>query len=159
VAARPGSQREIAHDALPYDGMPLPAAPATAEEFRFDLSRLADGRHLVARRALMAGLSAPRTNDLVLAVNEILTNSIRHGGGAGVLRIWQDDGMLICEVKDGGRIDDPLAGRRLPDPDSAGGRGLWMANHLCDLVQIRSPASGNVVRLHMRRVAAGRAGF
>jgi hypothetical protein len=27
---------------------------------------------------------------------------------------------------------------------------LWMANHLCDLMQIRTDAGGNVVRLHQR---------
>jgi hypothetical protein len=30
-----------------------------------------------------------------------------------------------------------------------GGRGLWIVNHLCDLVQLRSSPAGNVVRLHM----------
>ena len=32
-----------------------------------------------------------------------------------------------------------------------GGRGVWLANQLCDLVQIRSGAAGTVVRLHARR--------
>ena len=64
------------------------------------------------------------------------------------------DGMLVCEVEDDGYIDDALAGKRPPDPDSAGGRGLWMANQLCDLVQIRSAESGSVVRVQMRRVTA-----
>jgi hypothetical protein len=30
------------------------------------------------------------------------------------------------------------------------GRGLWIANQLCDLVQIRSSAAGTVVRMQMR---------
>jgi anti-sigma regulatory factor (Ser/Thr protein kinase) len=34
-----------------------------------------------------------------------------------------------------------------------GGRGLWLVNQLCDLVQLRSSAAGGVVRLHMRRLA------
>jgi hypothetical protein len=32
-----------------------------------------------------------------------------------------------------------------------GGFGVWLANQVCDLVQIRSVAAGTVVRLHMRR--------
>ena len=32
-----------------------------------------------------------------------------------------------------------------------GGYGLWLANQLCDLVQIRSLPAGTAVRLHMRR--------
>ena len=137
----------------PFDA-PLPDPPPTVEELPFDGDLLADGRQLVARRAASAGIPAPRTNDLVLAVNEILTNSVRHGGGGGVLRIWQDDGSFVCEVEDRGRIQDPLVDRRRPDPEQLGGRGLWMTNQLCDLVQVRSPETGNIVRLHMRRTAA-----
>jgi anti-sigma regulatory factor (Ser/Thr protein kinase) len=114
-----------------------------------------DGRYLVFARAANAGLSTERTNDLVLAVNEILSNSVRHGGGTGVLRIWQDDGSLVCEIEDGGSIGDPLADRRRPNPNQVGRRGLWMANQLCDLVQIRARPSGSVVRLHMRRNQRG----
>ncbi len=130
---------------------PLPDPPPTAIELRFDRHLLVDGRYLVYARAANAGLSPDRTNDLVLAVNEVLTNSVRHGGGGGVLRIWQDDGSLVCEIEDDGSIGDPLADRRRPDPDQLGQRGLWMANQLCDLVQIRARPSGSVVRLHMRR--------
>ena len=62
---------------------------------------------------------------------------------AGTLR------ELVCEVRDAGRIDDPLAGRERPTFDREGGRGLWMINRLCDLVQLRSFPSGAVVRLHV----------
>jgi anti-sigma regulatory factor (Ser/Thr protein kinase) len=135
----------------PFD-LPLPERPSDTLELAFDGKHLAGSRQLVARRATDAGLSTARAYDLVLAVNEILTNSIRYGGGGGVLRIWQDDGRLVCEVEDRGRIRDPLVDRRRPDPDQPGRRGLWMANQLCDLVQLRSPAHGTIVRLHMRRV-------
>ena len=62
------------------------------------------------------GVDPDRLPDLVLAVNELATNSLRHGGGRGVLRIWEQDGTLCCEVDDGGRIDDPLVGRERPGP-------------------------------------------
>jgi hypothetical protein len=68
-----------------------------------------------------------------------------------VLRIWQDDGTLVCEVEDRGLIADPLVDRRRPDPEQSGRRGLWMANQVCDLVQIRAAGAGTVVRLHLRR--------
>jgi len=125
--------------------------PANAEVFEFDGAGLGAGRRLVSRCAAEAGLSTPQANDFVLAVNEILTNSVLHGGGSGVLRIWPEYGRLVCEVEDRGRIDDPLAGRRRPDPDQPSGRGLWMANQLCDLVQLHSTGRGNFVRLHMLR--------
>ena len=57
-------------------------------------------------------------------------------------------GALVVEVRDAGRIADPLVGRQLPSWDAVGGRGLWLANQLCDLVQIRSSDTGTVVRIH-----------
>ena len=87
----------------------------------------------------------------MLAVNEVATNSVRHGGGRGRLRAWQERDVLICEVRDGGRLDDPLVGRRRPTGAQIGGYGLWLANQVCDLVQLRSRADGCAVRVHMRK--------
>ena len=39
---------------------------------------------------------------------------------------------------------------RAPAADGEGGRGVWIANQLCDLVQVRSGEDGSVVRLHLR---------
>jgi anti-sigma regulatory factor (Ser/Thr protein kinase) len=130
---------------------PLSDPPATATRLEVRLDALSAVRQLVARHAARAGLGARRTADMLVAVNEIATNSVRHGGGRGVLRLWQEPGALICEVRDEGRIDDPLAGRQRPRVGQVGGYGLWLANQLCDLVQIRSLPTGSVVRLHMRR--------
>ena len=63
---------------------------------------------------------------------------MRHGGGEGTLSSGATPDAVICEVRDRGRIEDPLAGRVEPAAGAEGGRGLWMANQLCDLVQIRS---------------------
>lgn len=84
-----------------------------------------------------------------MAVHELAMNSLVHGGGRGVLRIWRDDDAVVCEVRDSGYIDDPGIGRRLPDPDCDSGRGLWIVNQLCDLVQIRSSAEGTTIRVHI----------
>ena len=102
-------------------------------------------------RALEHGLAREPARDFVTAVNEIATNSVRHGGGSGRLRLWSEERTLVCEVADRGTIGDPLVGRRLPDPHREGGFGHWIANQLCDLVQVRSSARGTVVRLHARR--------
>ena len=87
----------------------------------------------------------------MLTVNEVATNSLRHAHGSGVLRVWEEPDYLICEVRDGGTFDNPLAGRERPVGGQLGGYGLWLANQLCDLVQVRSFVTGSVVRLHMRR--------
>ena len=73
------------------------------------------------------------------------TNSVRHGGGGGVLRWWEEPGSLVVEVCDAGRIHDLLVGRRRPAPEAVGGRGVWLAHQLTDLVRIRSTDDGTVV--------------
>jgi len=107
-------------------------------------------RRSVARVAADALMPAARVDDLVLAVNELASNTIYHGGGLGKLRIWRDGETVLCEVIDRGRITEPLVGRIQPTPEQWTGRGLWLVNQLCDLTQIRSNAAGSVVRLHMR---------
>jgi anti-sigma regulatory factor (Ser/Thr protein kinase) len=140
--------RGIANCATATDTLPTPRS--ASEEMGFQQTSLASVRRFVTARASDAGLGKDRIEDLVVAMNEAATNSVRYGGGQGVVRVWQQGGSLICEVRDRGRIDHPLVGRRRPDPGSKGGHGLWMANQLCDLVQIRTRRSGTAVRLHMR---------
>ena len=96
------------------------------------------------------GVSRDRLDDLAPALHEICTNSIRFGGGSGTLAVWVADRALICDVADDGRIDDLLVGRVLPPLDGLGGRGVWLANQLCDLAQLRSGDDFTQVRLHTR---------
>jgi anti-sigma regulatory factor (Ser/Thr protein kinase) len=140
----------LAGAAAPFD-VPLPDAPASATALAFDSDNLDALRMFVMRRAELAGLPAARREDLALAVNELASNSLRHGGGRGVLRVWHAETSIVCEVLDGGRIDAPLAGREVPPADAVGGYGLWLVNQLCDLMQMRTFAGGSVVRVHMRR--------
>jgi anti-sigma regulatory factor (Ser/Thr protein kinase) len=121
------------------------------EELRFDRDTLVEGRRRVFWFAANAGLGQRRSSDLVVAVNELLTNSVRHGGGSGVLRLWREDGSVNCEVRDRGRLLDPRAGRRQPMPNQVGGRGLWIVRRLCDRVEIRALKSGTAARVSMRR--------
>lgn len=127
---------------------PLPEPTTRPDEWRFADGPLEQVRRFVADRARRAGLEAGAAEDLVLAVNEVAANSVRHGGGRGVLRVWRSKEGLVCEVRDDGHISQPLAGRVHPTSDAERGRGLWMVNHLCDLVQLRSSARGTIVRLH-----------
>ncbi len=131
-------------------GQPLPEPAAPTEALSFGPESLAAVRQFVAGHAAEAGLGPAATGDLVLAVNELATNSVRHGGGAGTVRSWRNGDALICEVSDRGRLGDLLVGREAPDTGAERGRGLWLVNQLCPLVQIRSSATGTVVRLHMR---------
>jgi anti-sigma regulatory factor (Ser/Thr protein kinase) len=129
---------------------PLAAAPAGAHELAFTTGTLAAVRAFVAVHAAAAGLGEPQGSDLVLAVNEIATNSVRYGGGRGVVRLWLDGDALVCEVVDSGGITEPLAGRKQPTSGQMGGHGLWLVNQICDLVQVRVFAKGGAVRMRMR---------
>jgi anti-sigma regulatory factor (Ser/Thr protein kinase) len=128
----------------------LPGVPAYAEQLEFGLAELTAVRQWLTARARSHGLSGSGLGDLALALHEVCTNSIRFGGGRGTLSLWTDGGSLVLDVTDEGRIDDLLVGRVLPPVDGLGGRGVWLANQLCDLVQIRSGAGFTQVRLHTR---------
>lgn len=127
--------------------LPEPAPGALALEFDHDLARL---RRFVHAHALGARLPAARIADLLVAANEAATNTLVHTGRPGVVRVWCEPLRLVVEFLDGGTITDPLAGCRLPDPQAESGRGLWLVNQLCDLVQLRSGARGTTLRLHVR---------
>lgn len=129
--------------------MPIDAVAADATEVRFDAASLRELRAFVTRVAVDHGL-ARRVEALVLAVNELASNSVGHGDGEGLLRLWFEDHDLVCEVRDRGRIDDPLIGRRPPGVDQEGGRGVWLVHQVCDLVQLRSSPTGTVVRVRVR---------
>jgi anti-sigma regulatory factor (Ser/Thr protein kinase) len=107
----------------------------------------------VARRAVSALLAAAgwagldRGDDLILAMCEIVTNSIRHGRGRRELRVWAHGGTVTCEVTDEGTgVADPLIGYRPPAQDAAGGRGLWIAQQLCDALTVVRRDATTVVR-------------
>jgi anti-sigma regulatory factor (Ser/Thr protein kinase) len=130
---------------------PLSKPPRDPATLVFTGETLDAVRHFIAHEAEQVGMDAARRADLVLAVNEIATNSVLHGGGDGTLLAWREGETLICELRDSGYFDHPLAGRERPRADRVGGHGLWLANQLCDLVQVRSFSTGTVVRLHLRR--------
>ncbi|MGH2913186.1 MAG: ATP-binding protein [Solirubrobacteraceae bacterium] len=120
-----------------------------AVEMRFTARELRSVRQFVSSYA-EGSLDSTRTDDLVLAVNELATNSVRHGGGEGTLRMWTHKDLLVCEVHDAGHITDPRAGQTPPTPDQPSGRGLWVVRRIVDLVQIHSSPTGTVVRVQMR---------
>jgi anti-sigma regulatory factor (Ser/Thr protein kinase) len=127
-------------------GDPPPGAAVLA--YRDDLARV---RAFTARHAHQAGLPDGRVRDLVIAVAELAANTLVHTSSAGTLGIWATTNEVICQVHDAGCLEDPLIGRLRPDPAAlGGGRGLWVAHQLCDLVEIRTGRDGTQIRLHMR---------
>ncbi|OEJ97673.1 sensor histidine kinase [Streptomyces thermolilacinus] len=148
-AYRPSPEHTDAHEVARDCDTPLPE-PDDPIVMPYGTEDLARVRDTTDQWAEAAGMSAQRRTDLLLAVTEATSNSVRHGGGRGTLRLWRTADALVAETSDGGRFTDPLVGRRRPDPFSPhGGRGVWMMHQLADLVEIRASAQGLVLRLHM----------
>jgi len=129
----------------------LPPVPRHAEGMTFDHD-LAQLRQFVEERAGEVGLTGVRLQDLLLAVNEVATNSLVHAGPPGTIRLWHEPSAreVICDLCDDGHIAEPLVGRFGPYPLAQQGWGLWMVNQVCDLVELRSGDWGTNVRLHVR---------
>jgi anti-sigma regulatory factor (Ser/Thr protein kinase) len=141
--------RALEEIARPFDA-PLAAAPQSASSFQLEAGLLSELRRFVALGGEREGL-AGRTSSFALAVHELATNSLRHGGGSADVLLWGTTSSVICEVRDMGQIADPMVGRVRPGNDREGGWGVWMANQLCDLVQVRVGPAGTVVRVHMTK--------
>jgi len=124
--------------------------PSDATVIPFDAARLRRARRSSAEYAERAGMADERVDDVLLAVGEMAANSLRHGGGSGVLRLWSDAAHVVFEVADAGVIDDPLVGRTPATPGQLTGRGLRMVNHLADLVRMHTTSDGTVVRAYFR---------
>jgi anti-sigma regulatory factor (Ser/Thr protein kinase) len=133
-----------------YPPPPPPDLGPPAVEIDFTVDGLGAVRRAVA--AVAGEADAGRAADLVLAVNEIASNTVEHGPGRGRARIWADGDGVTAEVADGGRTDLRFPGMVPPPASGVRGRGLWLASELCDVLQVWSDPAGTVVRLHTGRV-------
>jgi anti-sigma regulatory factor (Ser/Thr protein kinase) len=133
--------------------LPLTPPPPLGVEWLPDFLDMAPVRQFVADHARRLGVPADRLDDFTLAVNEIATNAVRHGAGHGEVRLWATERRVICEIADRGTAQGNFLGFLRADPRAGQGHGLWIARQICDLLEMRSGASGTTVRLHMRRVS------
>jgi anti-sigma regulatory factor (Ser/Thr protein kinase) len=128
---------------VPHD--PEPVAATTMTIFPDNPN---ETRRFTASYALAAGLTVDHVADAVLVVDELVSNTIVHGGGFGRLAAWTDDKRVVFEVSDGGHIEDRLAGRRPPEADRADGRGLMIVHRLSDLVRMHTTPTGTTIRVY-----------
>jgi anti-sigma regulatory factor (Ser/Thr protein kinase) len=111
----------------------------------FDGGQLATLRRTVAKHAAEVGLLDSRRQDFVLAVDEVVTNAVRHGGGHGRLDVWVAEGQLWFRVSDAGPgLAAPLPAHA-PEPTLPGGRGLWITRHVTDDLTITTGPLGTTV--------------
>jgi serine/threonine-protein kinase RsbW len=111
-----------------------------------DVDSLAAIRSIISKAGRSAGLSEDATTDLVLAVNELATNVVRHGGGTGLMWVWSANGCVFCRVTDSGpgmtvpRIEPP-------PPGSVTGRGFWMIQRMTDKMDVQTGPHGTTVTI------------
>ncbi|SDL31709.1 sensor histidine kinase [Nonomuraea jiangxiensis] len=134
--------------ACPGDEFPLPPAPANTTVIAFGADLGLMRQRLVAHIAAL-GLPGERAQDILLAVNEVATNSVEHGAGHGLVTLWTSGTTLVCDIVDSGRMTVPLPGFLPPALTAGHGHGLWIARQLCELVQVRADPDGTQIRLHL----------
>jgi anti-sigma regulatory factor (Ser/Thr protein kinase) len=139
---------ELPEQPYPVDGEPVFAVPVK--------DTVADLRAEVRARARAEGWLPPdRVENLLLALSEVATNGIRHGGEQRELRIWLTDDAVVCEVTDNGPVPPgPLAGYLPPRSGVIGGMGLWLVQQLADAMAIRSVDGLTRARFALRRSPA-----
>ena len=139
---------ELPEPPYPVTGEPVLAVPVH--------DTVAGLRAQIRARATAEGWLPPdRVENLLLALSEVATNGIRHGGEKRELRVWLTEEAVVCEVTDDGRVPpDPLAGYLPPRSGSIGGMGLWLVQQLCDAMAIRTTGGLTHARFALRRSPA-----
>jgi anti-sigma regulatory factor (Ser/Thr protein kinase) len=128
--------------------LPVPPEPLEATAPLLWVRGVADC--IALRRAVAAELDAvtghrDAVEDFLLAVDEMTSNAVRHGGPPIDLRLWTSPDRIVCSIADGGSgWDDPFAGYGPAHGEdlSCGGMGLWLARQLCDHVDIDGGGHG-----------------
>lgn len=136
--------------ALARYNRPLITSPAAVIYTARSLTDLAGARRFATRYGRLLGLSADSLADLRLIATELASGSLQFGGGTCRLAFWQHDGHLVCEARDVGRLDDPLAGRRPPGADTERGHGLYLINAIADLVRTHTGGQGTTIHVYLR---------
>lgn len=85
---------------------------------------------------------------LAAVLTDIVDDALLSDARPVTVRVWRRGDRLVGDVAGRRPLDDPLLGRR-PGAATGPGRGLWLANHVCALTQIRGDERGSVVRIHL----------
>lgn len=121
------------------------AAPSGATTIEFGAAEIPAVRQSALAWALDAGMAEDAAHEFLIAIYEIASNAVEHGGGRGIGRFWSAANCLYCEVWSAQPIVNPLiAGYRPPGAAQERGRGLWLARQICERVTIRNNGGATV---------------
>src|SRR5579884_1222104 len=119
-------------------------------------SELKRARECVAAASAEFGLSAKAAYEFVFAVNEAVTNAIKHGSpaadGTVGLRVEADGDALVCSVTDAGPFVAPTSRPNLQTGES--GRGFPLMSAMTDGFELLAEPEATTVRLRKLRAAA-----
>ena len=141
-------------DLCQVDGpLPVPVgSPRTAVrllECEFERRTLTALRERVRACLAAQGVTDATGMRLMLAVDEVVMNAVRHGGGRGRLEMQRAADELWCRISDDGPGIPARYRTCRPQPpvDEVSGRriGLWMAAQICADVGISDGALGGAV--------------
>lgn len=130
---------------MPSPPVSHPRPEQTLLSQSFDGGHIATLRRFVSKHASEVGLSDARRQDIVLAVDEVATNAVRHGGGRGRLQMWVADGCLWFRVSDDGPGFGGPVPVQAPAPTVLGGRGLFIARQVTDQIDFVTGPGGTTV--------------
>ena len=137
-------------DILANCNQPLPANPGAITYMVRKSADLRPARSFAVNYGDWVGLSPDGIDDLQLVATELATNSLMYTDGACQLAFWRENQHLVCEARDTGRFDDPLAGRRPPSGSGTASRGLFLVNAMADLVRTHTTTSGTTIQAYLR---------
>jgi len=126
---------------------PPDAEPSTVSLPGVTAPDIREVRRRVADAAVRVGIHPDDAAQFTVAVNEVVINAIRHGGGIADITIATKGDEVTVQVRDHGPGLPASASAALPPPDQLGGRGLWLVRQLCDNVTFHSSRSGTFVVL------------
>lgn len=134
-------------------------------EVAADLDHLKQVRDFIETCTQVAGLSADKAGELLLAVDEAVTNIVMHGCPEGGCRIEVEaeglpDACLI-RIRDDARLFDPTTlgepdlGRSPLERTEPGGFGVYLVKHLVDQASYQRTADGRNELTLLKRLAFG----
>lgn len=111
------------------------AQPKTLTSRGFEVAMAPDRVHVAQIRRIAVAhmrlwdVPGPQAQDVRLVASELVTNSVEHGRGTVVLRMWLAGGQLHVEVTDESPVRAQLQDA---DDEDLSGRGLFLVASLAD---------------------------
>ncbi len=148
-----GPQQDAAGGSPGLGSGPLPrvlGGVAESVSLPAELSSARLARKVLQRLCRQVGLSEALAQEAAVLTSEVVTNAVRHAGGAPHLSVVVSPAGVYVEVQDGSPALPPLGPQRLPPSSSTGGRGLAILHAWADSWGACPQGDGKVVWFALR---------